>query len=183
MPKFFEALSPDQIDFIKAQPMFFVASAAKESRVNCSPKGTDTFRVLNDRTVAYLDITGSGNETSAHIVNGGRVTIMFCSFGEKPKILRMYGKGEVVHRGTSMWSELSPQFSQAAGQRQIIVLHVETVQTSCGFGVPKMQFVEHRDMMDQWATKKGEKGLVEYRAQKNRISIDGLPTGLPSENA
>jgi hypothetical protein len=178
LPKFLESLNDDLADFIRRQPMFFVATAAKQSRVNLSPKGLDTLRILDERTVAYLDITGSGNETAAHILNEGRMTIMFCSFDNKPLILRLYGRGEVVRPGEAKWDELFSHFSAAPGQRQIIVLHIESLQTSCGYGVPKMELVETRNDLIAWTTRKGEDGLVEYRAKKNHTSIDGLPTGL-----
>lgn len=178
MANFISTLTPVLTDFIRQSPIFFVASAAKEGRVNLSPKGTDTLRVLNDRAVAYLDITGSGNETAAHVLNDGRLTMMLCSFGEKPLILRLYGRGEVVQPGDAKWDDLAAHFTASAGQRQIIVLHIESLQTSCGFGVPKMQFLSHRDDMQKWADKKGSDGLAQYRAKKNQVSIDGLPTGL-----
>jgi hypothetical protein len=174
MGQFFDSLPANLIDFIRQQPMFFVASSAKDSRVNCSPKGTDTLRVLSEKTVAYLDITGSGNETAAHIVNGGRVTIMWCSFGEKPLILRLYCRGEVVRPSDARWDDLVDRFPQSPGRRQIILLQVESGQTSCGFGVPKMQLIEQRPDMENWARKKGEEALAEYRRQKNARSIDGL---------
>jgi hypothetical protein len=158
--------------------MFFVATAAKEGRINLSPKGLDSLRVLNDRTVAYLDITGSGAETAAHVIHDGRLTIMFCSFDEKPLILRLYGRGEVVRPNDPQWNDLIAQFTPMIGQRQVIVLHIESGQTSCGFGVPRMQLINHRSDMTDWATKKGEQGLIDYRAKKNSTSIDGLPTGL-----
>jgi len=178
MPSFHESLNDDLIDFIRRQPMFFVATAAQNSRINLSPKGLDTLRILDDQTVAYLDITGSGNETAAHVLNDGRLTMMFCSFGDKPLILRLYGRGEIIRPNDSTWNDLSNHFTPAPGQRQIIVLHVESVQTSCGFGVPKMRLIGHREDLTDWAKGKGEEGLVEYRAKKNRKSIDGLATGL-----
>lgn len=178
MAQFFDSLNPALIDFIRVQPIFFVATAAAGGRINCSPKGMDTLRVLDDHAVAYLDITGSGNETAAHIRHDGRITFMFCSFGEEPLILRLYGRGEVVRPGEPRWDDLLLHFPPQPGQRQIILLHIESAQTSCGFGVPRMQLIEPRDDLRQWAGKKGESGLAEYRARKNRTSIDGLPTGL-----
>src|SRR5262245_57489944 len=151
MAQFYESLSPNLIDFIRQQPLFFVATAAKESRVNLSPKGLDSLRVLNEHTVAYLDMTGSGNETAAHVKHDGRLTMMFCSFGEKPLILRLYGRGEVVRQGDGRWDDLMARFTPAMGQRQIIVLHVESVQTSCGFGVPRMQLIDNRTDLADWA--------------------------------
>jgi hypothetical protein len=178
MAQFFESLTPALTDFIRRQPVFFVATAASEGRINLSPKGLDSLRVLNDRTVAYLDITGSGAETAAHVIHDGRLTVMFCSFDEKPLILRLYGRGEVVRPNDPKWNDLITQFTPMIGQRQIIVLHIESAQTSCGFGVPRMQLIDHRTDLTDWAVKKGEQGLIDYRAKKNARSIDGLSTGL-----
>lgn len=178
MSKFFESLTETLSDFITKQSIFFVATAAEGTRVNLSPKGLDCLRILDERAVAYLDITGSGNETAAHILHDGRLTMMFCSFGKEPLILRLYGRGEVVRPGESRWDELIGKFQQMPGQRQIIVLHVESVQTSCGFAVPRMELIEPRPTLTDWATKKGEAGLVEYRQKKNSTSIDGLTTGI-----
>jgi hypothetical protein len=182
MSQFFESLNPNLTAFIREQSIFFVATSAGESRINCSPKGMDTLRVLNDKTVAYLDLTGSGSETSAHILQDGRLTIMLCGFDEKPLILRLYGRGEVVHENSPRWPDLIAHFTQLPGQRQIIVLHIESVQTSCGFAVPRMQLLQPRNMLIDWAEKKGPAGLSDYRAQKNRRSIDGLETGVPDES-
>ena len=178
MAHFYEKLEPKLIDFIREQPMYFVATAASEGRINLSPKGLDSLRVLNERTVAYLDVTGSGAETAAHVLRDGRLTMMFCSFGEKPLILRLYGKGEVVRPGDARWDDLLSQFSELPGQRQIVVLHVESAQTSCGFGVPRMDLVQQRTTFyEYWADKPAD-APAEYRAKKNRQSIDGLPTGF-----
>src|SRR5438046_815846 len=142
MANFFEQLDANLIDFVREQPMFFVATAATEGRINLSPKGLDSLRVLNEHTVAYLDLTGSGAETTAHILHDGRLTMMFCSFAEKPLILRLYGKGEVIRPGDGKWDDLITKFTPMPGQRQIIVLHIESGMTSCGFGVPRMDLVE-----------------------------------------
>jgi hypothetical protein len=178
MAKFFDALTDSLIRFIEKQHMFFVASAPAEGRVNLSPKGMDTFRCLDENTVAYLDLTGSGNETAAHIHENGRITIMLCSYGDEPLILRIYGRGEVVRPGDSRWDELAQHFDVLPGARQIVVTHIDSVQTSCGFAVPRYDFVEHRQKLVRWAEKKGDEGLVEYRQKKNATSIDGAPTGL-----
>jgi hypothetical protein len=184
MSQLFDQLSDKLINFIRRQPMFFVATAAGAGRVNCSPKGMDTLRVLNERTVAYLDLTGSGAETSAHVLADGRLTIMWCSFDDNPLILRLYGRGEVVRPADPAWNDLISRFTPFIGQRQIILLHVESGQTSCGFAVPRMELVHPSQKLVEWATKKGDAGLADYHARKNRISIDGLPTGLgDSSNA
>lgn len=178
MGQFHESLNSRLIEFIQAQPVFFVASAGSGTRVNLSPKGMDTLRVLDERSVAYLDITGSGNETAAHITHDGRLTIMFCGFGDKPLILRLYGRGQVILPSSPKWSELVDRFPDLPGRRQIILLNIESLQTSCGFGVPRMQLIANRTEMSDWASKKGESGLAQYRAAKNTRSIDGLPVPI-----
>jgi hypothetical protein len=173
-----ESISPELRAFIEAQHVFFVATApdGPGGHVNCSPKGMDAFRVLTPTRVAYLDLTGSGNETAAHLVQNGRVTFMFCAFEGKPKILRLYGTGRVVAPDAREWSELAPLFPELVGTRQVIVADVTRVQTSCGFGVPEMRFLAQRNALVEWARGKGPEGLSAYREKKNRTSIDGLPT-------
>jgi hypothetical protein len=178
MARFYEKLTSDLIDFIRAQPIFFVASAAGTGRVNLSPKGMDTFRVLADDRVAYLDLTGSGNETAGHLLHDGRITIMCCSFTEKPLILRLYGRGQLIRPQDADWNDLIPQFPPIPGTRQIIAAKIETLQTSCGFGVPRLDLVEERQMLRQWCEKKGPEALKQYRQDENRKTIDGLDTGV-----
>lgn len=183
MAKFYPELTEPLLEFIGKQHIFFTASAPNQGRINLSPKGIDTFRCLSTREVAYLDLTGSGNETSAHLEQNGRLTIMFCSFIDDPLILRLYGQGRVVRPHDSDWSEYLQHFEERPGQRQIIVLAIASAQTSCGFGVPQYEFVGHRDQLLDWADHKGKEGLATYRATKNQTSIDGLPTGLrPSQH-
>jgi hypothetical protein len=180
MAKVHEQLSPDLQQFIRAQHMFFVASAplSAEGHINLSPKGSDSFRILGPNQVCYLDMTGSGNETSAHLMENGRVTLMFCAFDGAPNILRLFGRGRTVLPGASEWDSLCALFAPRVGVRQFIVVDVARVQTSCGFGVPLYAFVADRTQMPDWAEKKGEAGLEVYRKQKNVHSIDGLPTPL-----
>jgi hypothetical protein len=178
MGKFYSELDDKLQSFIREQKIFFTATAPAEGRINLSPKGMDTFRCLDERTVAYLDLTGSGNETAAHLFENGRMTIMFCSFSEKPMILRLYGRGRVVRPRDAEWESLHERFRPAAGERQIIVLHVESALTSCGFAVPVYELKEERQMLTEWTAKKGEEGIRAYRREKNRASIDGLPTHL-----
>lgn len=180
MAKFYTALDEQLIAFIAAQKMFFVATAPTRGRINLSPKGMDSLRCLDTHTVAYLDLTGSGNETAAHCRDNGRVTLMFCSFEEKPLILRLYGRGYTVPPEDTQWHTYSAHFPALPGTRQIVVLDIESVQTSCGFGVPYYNFMGERPTLIQWANGKGEAGLVQYRNDKNTRSIDGLPTGLGS---
>ena len=178
MAKFFPRLDENIRAFIGEQKVFFTATAPEDGRINLSPKGMDTFRCIDDRTVAYLDLTGSGNETAAHLAENGRLTVMFCSFGEKPLILRLYGRGRVVRPGEGEWDSLRGHFPALPGERQIIVLEVESGQTSCGFAVPVYELKGERQMLVEWTLNKGEDGIREYRREKNRVSIDGLPTYL-----
>ena len=178
MAKFYAALSDELMEFIRAQRIFFTASAAVESRVNLSPRGLQTFHILSPTRVAFLDLTGSGAETAAHLLADGRLTLMFCSFEEAPLILRLYGKGSLVRPNDAPWESFYRAFPPIPGARQIVVLDIESVQTSCGFGVPRYEFCGERDLLVNWAEKKGAEGLRQYRAEKNRFSIDGLPTGI-----
>jgi hypothetical protein len=180
MAKFSEGILPHHQEFIEHQKMFFVSTAplSGEGHVNLSPKGLDSFRVLSPNKVAYMDLTGSGNETSAHIKENGRITFMFCAFDGPPNILRLYGTGYTVLPGDEQWTELSALFSLPAGTRQIIVADIHKVQTSCGYSVPLYEYAGERDHADKWAAKKGPDGLAESRKEKNQYSIDGLPTAL-----
>jgi hypothetical protein len=178
MAKFYTEIPASLQDFIKDQKIFFTATAPEQGRINLSPKGIDTFRCIDHHTVAYLDLTGSGNETAAHLIENGRITIMFCSFSEQPMILRLYGKGRVIHPRDQEWQTVSPLFESLPGKRQIIMIDVESAQTSCGYGVPIYELKEERQMIIDWANKKGEQGIQDYWEAKNLKSIDGLPTKL-----
>ncbi|MDZ4700786.1 MAG: pyridoxamine 5'-phosphate oxidase family protein [Rhodothermales bacterium] len=177
MATFYDALTDELQVFIEQQPIFFTGSAPADGRVNVSPKGMDSFRCFDARTVGYLDVTGSGNEAAAHIGENGRLTIMFCSFTRQTLILRLYGRGEVARRGTARWAELIDRFTLLRGARQIVVLHIDSVQTSCGYAVPIMEYVRDRDTLVKWAGGQTDEELVAYRERKNTRSIDGLPTG------
>lgn len=183
MAKVVERITDELRSFIQAQPLFFVGTAPLEAggHVNLSPKGLDTLRVLGPHRVAYLDLTGSGNETSAHLAQNGRITLMFCAFQGPPSILRLYGRGAAVLPGDAAWGELLPLFPAHPGVRQIITVDVHRVQTSCGFAVPRMEPAGDRDTLHRWALNKGEPGLVEYRREKNARSIDGLPAPLAAQ--
>ncbi len=181
MAKQFAGIGDDHRDFIGRQHLFLVASAAPGTRVNVSPRSTDCLRVLGPNAVAYLDRTGSGNETAAHIRAGGAVTIMLIAFEGPPSILRLYGRGAVHGRRSRAFDRLlSEHFGAAAplGTRQIVVLDVDLVQTSCGYGVPFFAYRGERTAMDRWARAKGEAGIDAYWREKNVRSMDGLPTGL-----
>jgi hypothetical protein len=173
----FSSLRPDLAQWWCDQPMFFVATAPSggDGHVNLSPKGYDTFRVLAADRVAYLDLTGSGVETIAHLRENGRVTLMACAFRGNPRISRIYGRGHVHMVGSPEFEGLAPQFPDLPGQRAIIDIEVERVTTSCGYSVPLMDLVEDRERLLDWARAKGDDGVVEYRQQKNALSIDGLP--------
>jgi hypothetical protein len=179
MSAVFDQLRDDHVAFIAAQPMFFVASAPSgaDGHVNLSPKGSDSFRVLDRTTVAYLDYTGSGAETIAHVRDNARLTIMFISFGPKPLILRLFGRGDVLPAGSARFDtfEVDPPFPDGVGARSIIRLAVDRVQTSCGYGVPIMELVGQRPRMAEWADAKGRDGVLAYQGEKNQRSIDGLP--------
>ncbi len=180
MAKFFPELTSSHCNFIGEQKLFFVASAPNDGRVNLSPKGMNMFRVLGPRRAAYLDSTGSGNETAAHLAENGRVTFMFCSFDESPLILRLYGRGHAVWPRDDEWTQLRPLFgAPLPGERQLIVMEIEQVQTSCGFAVPFFKYEGERTQLTEWAERKGPEGVAQYWAEKNQRSIDGLPTGLP----
>ena len=179
MARFYDQLTPEITAFIEKQFIFFTASSAAEGRINLSPKGMNTFRVLAPDRVAYLDLTGSGNETAAHLLADGRLTVMFCSFGDKPLILRLYGHGSAVRsRDLAAWAELAPRFEILPGTRQIITMKIDSVQTSCGFAVPVCELKHERQMLVEYAEKKGPDGIAKYWAEKNQTSIDGLPTKL-----
>lgn len=178
MAKFYSQLTSPLQTFIQKQKIFFTATAPDSGRINLSPKGIDTFRCIDAKTVAYLDLTGSGNETSAHLHENERITIMFCSFDENPLILRLYGRGEVISLQSDCFNTLHSLFSDIPGERQIILLNIESIQTSCGFGVPIYEFKENRETLIDWAVNKGKSGIEQYQQDNNLESIDGLPTKL-----
>ncbi len=181
MAKQFPRIEDTHRGFIARQQIFFTASAAAGTRVNISPRSTDLLRVIDAETVAYLDRTGSGNETAAHLLADGRLTFMFCAVEGPPMILRLYGNGRVLARGNHDYTELlAAEFegNELHGTRQIVLLKVDLVQTSCGFGVPFFDYKGERKSMDRWANAKSEAELEAYRRETNMRSLDGLPTGL-----
>ncbi|CAN5204574.1 pyridoxamine 5'-phosphate oxidase family protein [soil metagenome] len=180
MARTYETIDAGLAEFLESQPVFFVATAplAGDGHVNVSPKGHDTLRVLDPTTVAYLDLTGSGVETVAHLRENGRITIMVCAFQGKPRIVRLHGRGTAVVPGDEGFDDLVGRFPKLAGTRSVIVVAVERVSSSCGYAVPLMTPAKERTQLKAWAERKGPDALVEYRAEKNATSIDGLP-GLP----
>jgi hypothetical protein len=184
MAKQFASMTPAHREFIARQRIFFTASATSTSRVNVSPRPTDALRVLDERTVAYLDLTGSGSETAAHLRVDGRITLMFCALDEPPSILRLYGRGTSLARNTSDYAVLLASAfdnQEPLGARQIVRIDIDLVQTSCGYGVPLFEYIGERSTLQRWAQQKGNAGLEEYRRQKNARSLDGMPTGLAEE--
>lgn len=173
------AITDDDRAFIERQHLYFVATAARDGRVNVSPKGLDSLRVVSPNRVVWLNGTGSGNETAAHLLDHPRMTVMFCAFEGKPLILRLYGQARAVHAGEQEWEALLGLFPPMPGARNAFVLEVDLVQSSCGFGVPLFDAVGQRDLMPTWAQARGEDGLRDYHLRKNVVSLDGHPTGLP----
>jgi hypothetical protein len=178
MAKQFPALTDDHTSLIAAQHMFFVGTAAADGRVNISPKGRDSLRVMRPNRIIWLNLTGSGNETAGHIARVNRMTLMWCSVTTRPVILRVYGTAAVIHRGQPGWDDLCGHFPPDAGARQIYDMTIDLVQTSCGYAVPLMDHVADRDTLRDWAVKKGD-AIPAYWAEKNRQTIDGFPTGMP----
>jgi hypothetical protein len=184
MGKRFDTVTDELAGWLARQKLFFVATAplATDGLINCSPKGLDTFRVLGPAEAGYLDLTGSGIETVAHVRENGRITLMFCGFEGPPRIVRLQGLAEVVVPGGPMWEELRPAFPAHPGARSIIRIRLTRISDSCGFGVPRMSYEEDRSNLSDSAERKGPAGLAEYRALKNAVSLDGLP-GLPAESS
>lgn len=171
-------ISPELKDFILNQKIFFVGTAAEMGRVNISPKGTDSFRVIDENKIIWLNLTGSGNETAAHLLQNNRMTILFCAFEGKPLILRLYGKAKIYHPRDSGYKKYIGLFPENTGARQMIEMDVDLVQTSCGFAVPFMDFKEERQTLNSWSTKQGDEGIRNYWKEKNTVSIDGYETGI-----
>lgn len=170
-------ITPELAAFIARQHLFFVATAplAADGHVNLSPKGLDTMRVIDECTAAYLDLTGSGVETIAHLRENGRITLMFCAFDGKPDIVRLQGRGEPVLPDDERFADLAARFPDLPGVRAVILVHVDRATSSCGYAVPLMSYEGDRDKLNEWADARGVNGLVAYRASKNAASIDGLP--------
>jgi Pyridoxamine 5'-phosphate oxidase len=178
MGKHSDTISEPLQRFIARQKLFFVATAAAEGRVNVSPKGMDSLRVLAPSRVVWLNVTGSGNETAAHLLELNRITLMFCAFEGDPLILRLYGQAKVIHPRDVQWSELIELFPALPGARQLIDVTVELVQTSCGMAVPLFDFRDERSALNEWANKKGQAGIERYWQEKNQESLDGKPTEI-----
>lgn len=179
MAKQFDRIAIAHRAFIEAQHMFFVATAAASGRVNLSPKGMDSLRVTDTNRIVWRNSTGSGNETAGHLLQTPRMTLMWCSFDAQPLILRCYGTARAVHPGDADWDGLNALFPADISARQVFEMTVDLVQTSCGFGVPRMSYEAERPDADEWSAARGPDGIVAYWAEKNRETIDGFPTGIP----
>ena len=178
MGKQYLSIDDKQTDFIIRQQIFFVATAAADGRINLSPKGMDSLRITSPKQVVWLNLTGSGNETAAHLLENDRMTLMFCAFEGDPKILRLYGHARCHYPDSPEWEAHIGRFPSLPGARQIIVMDVDLVATSCGFGVPLFDYRGDREELREWAKKKGEEGIKAYWQERNRISLDGKPTGI-----
>lgn len=178
MGKKLEYINDTLKEFIQHQKMFFVGTAATEGRVNVSPKGMDSFRVINSNKIVWMNLTGSGNETAAHLLKNDRMTIMFCAFEGKPMILRLYGNAKIHHQRDREYNELIKLFPNTPGARQVIEMEVDLVQTSCGFAVPLMDYKEDRTILKDWAQNKGQQKIEAYWEEKNTKSIDGFETNI-----
>ena len=179
MAEQFSALTDEQAQWIDKQPMFFVATAARDGRVNLSPKGQASLKVIDGNTLLWLNLTGSGNETAAHLLDINRITLMWCAFEGPPQILRTYGSATAIHPNDAQWDACTKHIPAPIGARQYFSVDIEMVQTSCGYAVPLMAFEEERKVLTLWSEKRGQSGIEEYWQEKNRVSIDGLPTGMP----
>lgn len=182
MGKHYDGLSEQHIEFISQQKIFFVGTATADSRVNISPKGMNALRVLSNNRVAWLNVTGSGNETSAHIQCCPRMTLMFCAFDGPPLILRLYGNEKVIHRNDVEWDSLFSMFDPLPRARQIFELSVDLVQSSCGMAVPEYAYLGDRELLNDWAITKGENGLKQYWEDKNQLSLDDIPTHIMAKS-
>ena len=178
MAKQFAAFEDDHRAFVAEQPVFFVASSAPGARLNLSPKGMDSLRILGPNRLIWLNLTGSGNETAAHLPLDPRMTVMWCSFGARPLILRAYGTARMLHQRDAEWADLAARLPDLPGARQIVDMTVELVQTSCGYAVPRLDAAQERPVLRHWAEDKGHEGLRSYWRDRNGTSIDGLPTGI-----
>jgi len=175
---FYSEIKNKEKRFIESQQLFFVATAPKKGRINLSPKGMDTFRVIDKNRVLWLNLTGSGNETAAHLLDDNRITIMFCAFEGTPNILRLYGTATAIHPKDDKWKDSISLFPEILGARQIFDIQIESVQTSCGMSIPFYEYQNERNQLKEWAIDKGQEKIEQYWEERNRISIDGISTGI-----
>ncbi|MDA1075779.1 MAG: pyridoxamine 5'-phosphate oxidase family protein [Proteobacteria bacterium] len=178
MAEQFDRLGETHISFIKQQKMFFVGSASRDGRVNVSPKGHDCLKILSPAQLVWLNLTGSGNETAAHLLDQNRMTLMWCAFEGPPQILRIYGSARTIHPRDQEWSDLAQLIAPPLGARQYYVVDIDLVQTSCGYAVPLYEYQEDRQALTRWNEKKGSQGIEEYWQDRNTLSLDGAPTRI-----
>jgi hypothetical protein len=178
MAKQFVSLDDAHRAFIEAQHLFFVGTAAGTGRVNVSPKGMDSLRVLGPNRIRWRNLTGSGNETAGHLPLNPRMTLMWCAFDTRPMILRCYGTARMIAQADQTWDEANAAFPPDTGARQIYDLDIDLVQTSCGYAVPLMEFRADRDVLAKWSAQRDDSAMRDYWAEKNRVTIDGFPTGI-----
>jgi hypothetical protein len=178
LSKLYKELDDKLQEFIAVQKIFFVGTAGSEGHVNVSPKGMDSLRILNANKLIWLNLTGSGNETAAHTLEQPRMTLMFCSFEGKPLILRVYGKARAIHPRDEEWDDWISLFPEYPGSRQIFLLDIDLIQTSCGFAVPNYEYKEDRGELIYWTEKIGDEGVKNYWKENNQTSIDGKPTKI-----
>ncbi|WP_298779351.1 pyridoxamine 5'-phosphate oxidase family protein [uncultured Polaribacter sp.] len=178
MSKFYTKITSRVQKFMEAQKMFFVATAPIEGRINLSPKGMDSIRVVDQNRILWLNLTGSGNETAAHILENNKITLMFCAFDGNPNILRIYGKGKAIHPKDEAWNDAIKLFPEIPGARQIFDITVESAQDSCGMSIPFYEYKGERNQLNDWAISQGKEKIEQYWEDKNQTSIDGLPTDI-----
>ncbi len=174
----FESLSDELSTWIAEQHVYFVATAAQDGRVNLSPKGQNSLKVLSPNKILWLNLTGSGNETAAHLSDTNRMTIMWCAFDRQPRILRVYGTAKTIHPRDEEWQACAELLPAQLGARQYYRLDIDLVQTSCGYAVPFMDYQEDRAVLERWSEKRGQNGIEAYWEKENRVSLDGQPTGI-----
>ncbi len=180
MAEKFDVLSDELATWIRAQHIFFVATAATDGHINLSPKGQDSLKVLSPKELLWLNLTGSGNETAAHLRDANRLTLMWCAFDRTPRILRIYGQAETVHPRDKGWEACVAHIPPPLGARQYFKVQIDLVQTSCGYAVPFMDFKEDRRALTLWSEKHGQSGIEDYWQNENLFSLDGHPTGINS---
>ncbi|MEL7150911.1 MAG: pyridoxamine 5'-phosphate oxidase family protein [Pseudomonadota bacterium] len=178
----YDALEPAHEKFIAKQPIFFVGSAAREGRINVSPKGMDSLRILGPNRILWRNLTGSGNETATHLADSPRMTLMWCAFSGPPMILRAYGTARAIHRLDSDWSTLDAHFAPDPAARQLFDVTVDLFQKSCGYAVPEMAYTKDREVLTNWAKDKGPEGIKTYWAERNTETLDGVPTHIIDRN-
>lgn len=178
MAERFESLNTELTSWLESQHIFFVATAAKDGHVNLSPKGQSSLKVTSPNELIWLNLTGSGNETAAHLLDSNRMTLMWCAFEGPPRILRVYGTAATVHPRDPDWSDCADILPAETGARQYFRMRIDLVQTSCGYAVPLMDFLEDRKVLSMWSEKRGQAGIEDYWEEKNMLSLDGRPTGI-----